>query len=170
MKWYTGIGSRKTPFAVLQAMTAVANKLEEYGFILRSGGARGADKAFENGTGNSQIFHTDGTDGIPYHAGVWSDAMDIAFNFHPAWHRCNDYVKKLHTRNVFQVLGAELDDPSKFVICWTPDGAQFTGETSRETGGTGMAIRIANHFGVPVFNLADSSTTARIERWYQLEE
>lgn len=42
---------------------------------------------------------------------------------------------------------------SRFVICWTPDGATEADHTGRETGGTGQAIRIANIMGIPVYNL-----------------
>ena len=84
---------------------------------------------------------------------------------HPAWQACSDYAKALHTRNVFQVLGSTLDNPSRFVLCWTPDGAEYGHETSRETGGTGTAIRIADLFGIPVFNVARPDTAERIDRW-----
>ena len=53
-------------------------------------------------------------------------------------------------RNYRQVRG--LDEPdSEFVICWTHDGT--------DVGGTGQAIRIANHYGIPVFNMFDKNAT-----------
>ena len=55
---YAGIGSRKTPIKILKEMTKIANFLNKKGYILRSGGAIGADKAFENGSGNKkEIFY-----------------------------------------------------------------------------------------------------------------
>jgi hypothetical protein len=54
---YAGIGSRQTPDHVLAAITAVAKVLAERGYILRSGGAEGADTAFEKGAGKAtEIF------------------------------------------------------------------------------------------------------------------
>lgn len=47
--FYTGIGNRDTPYEYLEKMTALAFLLEKEGYILRSGGAEGADTAFENG-------------------------------------------------------------------------------------------------------------------------
>ena len=44
---YAGIGSRETPIEVQKAMYRVAKYLEGKGFTLYSGGANGADKAFE---------------------------------------------------------------------------------------------------------------------------
>ena len=46
---YAGIGSRKTPPEILEAMTRIAAELERRDWILRSGGADGADLAFESG-------------------------------------------------------------------------------------------------------------------------
>lgn len=56
------------------------------------------------------------------------------------------------SRNVYQVLGPNLDDPVEFIICWTKDG--------KASGGTGQAIRIANDYGVPVFNLKNVNASA----------
>ena len=47
--FYTGVGNRDTPHEYLEKMTALASLLEKEGCILRSGGAEGADTAFENG-------------------------------------------------------------------------------------------------------------------------
>lgn len=38
MKFYTGIGSRKTPESILNTMTEIAQYFENNNFILRSGG------------------------------------------------------------------------------------------------------------------------------------
>lgn len=46
---YTGIGSRKTPADVLELMKDIGEFMAVRGHTLRSGGADGADKAFEEG-------------------------------------------------------------------------------------------------------------------------
>jgi predicted Rossmann fold nucleotide-binding protein DprA/Smf involved in DNA uptake len=43
---YAGIGSRETPKEVLKSMTNYAKELSATGWVLRSGGADGADTAF----------------------------------------------------------------------------------------------------------------------------
>ena len=35
--------------------------------------------------------------------------------------------------------------PSNFVVCYTPDG--------KASGGTGQAIRIAEYYNIPIYNL-----------------
>jgi len=140
---YTGIGSRKTPLDILYQMTDIADHLSKCGWILRSGGATGADTAFEEGSSKKQIFLP--TDPIP------DVAFEIAAKYHPTWGGLKPYVKKLHARNAQQILGENLDCETKFVVCYTPDGAEKT--TTVKTGGTGQAIRIANGYNIPVYNL-----------------
>lgn len=156
MKYYTGVGSRKTPPEILGLFNRLAKKLDSAGFCLRSGGAVGADSAFESGASNKQIF---------YASMATPESMAIAAKFHPAWERCGDYARKLHGRNSFQVLGPDLKTPSSFLVCWTPDGCIDHRSRTIKTGGTGTAISIASHYNIPVFNLANKSHLDRILKY-----
>ena len=51
MKYYTGMGSRRTPPNILAMMTHLARAFAHHGYTLRSGGAQGADSAFALGAG-----------------------------------------------------------------------------------------------------------------------
>lgn len=157
--YYAGIGSRETPAAICAEMTQIARWLFARGYTLRSGAADGADKAFEAGAGELKEiflpwfgFNGSASTLVPSTRG---QAADIARVFHPAWGRCSDAAKKLHIRNVHQVLGGDLRTRSAFVVCWTKDGGP--------TGGTGQALRIADHFLVPVFNLHDTTARYRLQ-------
>ena len=149
VKYYAGIGSRKTPDDILEMMTKIAEGLSR-NYVLRSGGASGADTAFEKGAGDKKVsyipwsgFNESKEKYIP----VSSAAMRLAGEFHPGWMYLSYPVKKLHARNCYQVLGENLATPVDFVICWTPGG--------QEKGGTAQAIRIAKANGIKVFNLAN---------------
>lgn len=159
--YYAGIGSQSTPDDICDLMLGIAQELAGLGFVLRSGHADGADKAFEQGAGKlAQIFlpwpkfngsGTDGYDSTTHYAFLPNPtATAIAAQAHPNWKACNEGVRKLHTRNVYQVLGPGLGivnakTASRFIVCWTKDG--------KASGGTGQAIRIAEACGIPVFNL-----------------
>lgn len=157
---YTGIGSRKTPAGVIQLMQGTAGWLAARGFVLRSGGADGADMAFEIGAGDGpkEIYLPwrgfNGNRSPLFNLTNGAAAAEIAATIHPAWPRLKPSVQGLHTRNVYQVLGQDLADPAQFVVCWTPDGAQTEQERSADTGGTGTVIALAIRRGVPVINLA----------------
>lgn len=159
MKFYAGIGSRSTPTDILNIFTKTAKWLDGRNYVLRSGGAKGADSAFEYGAINKQIFYAnDATD----------RALEIASNFHPAWNKCSDYIKKLHGRNTFQILGRDLKTPVDFVICWTPDGCESHEDRSIKTGGTGTAISIASYYNIPVFNFANPDSIDRLREILKL--
>jgi hypothetical protein len=140
-EYYAGVGSRETPSFVLSLMRDIGAYFAREGWVLRSGAAKGADRAFESGcdreSGVKEIYTADSD--IP------PQAFDIAKKIHPAWNRCSPYAKKLHARNCMQVLGPDLLTPVKMVICWTKDGGY--------TGGTATAMRLADANNIPVFNL-----------------
>ena len=159
---YTGIGARLTPATVLKRMFDIAVILGRKGYTLRSGGADGADSEFENGAmsvgGNMEIY-------LPWpgfnnhnHPMCYTDIPREAFlmaeRFHPAWHNLSNAVRKLMARNVLQIFGEDMVTQTDFVICWTPDGLA--------SGGTGQAIRIAEAYGIPVYNLMNGGLPPEI--------
>lgn len=168
---YAGIGSRETPDDVLDVMFRIGRTLARNGFTLRSGGADGADTAFEQGAVSTQ--HSGATAGteiflpwkgfnkrnfgiVPFENMLEAEAYNIAAKFHPAWDKCSVSVQKMHMRNVAQVLGADLKSPSKFIVCWTING--------QGGGGTGQALRIAKAWGVPIFDLGLPDRTDTLDK------
>lgn len=162
---YAGIGSRETPESILNIMTALAHKLEKDGWWLNSGGARGADTAFAMGVVKSKTIYVpwDGYNGLPLEYPISSRALDLASKHHPAWMHLNDAAKYLMARNCYQIFSDTLDDPVKFVICWTPDGCYHDSTRTKATGGTGLAISLASLNNIPVFNLFNAEHLKRIE-------
>lgn len=154
---YAGIGSRETPLDVRRLMTRLATKLSTLGLVCRTGGAEGADEAFELGAGHRVELYlpAPGFRGraVCRLSRASSKAFEIAKAHHPKW-PASPWSRRLLARNTHQILGPFCDEPSLFVLCWTPDGAERGDETSVLTGGTGQAIRVASAFGVPVLNLA----------------
>lgn len=164
----------------MDLMAAIGEALARRGWTLRSGAAEGADTAFEvgaaRGGGRIELY-------LPwpgFHIArlkwakeiCWADelrpalvrprialpeptelAIRIAAKTHPWWATMNPRHRPIHARNVHQCLGADCATPSRFVLCWTPDGA--VEETSSKTGGTGQAIRVAHRsmHDIPIHNL-----------------
>lgn len=166
---YAGIGSRSTPVEILDTIEQLARRLRERGYTLRSGHAPGADQAFERGAGTAAEVYlpwptfentvpcaSQYTQPRPSPA-----AVQMAASHHPAWERLAGGARALHARNCHQILGADLNNPVHFVVCWTPDGA--TTQPTRETGGTGQALRIAAAHSIRVFNLALPDHHTRIK-------
>lgn len=155
---YAGIGSRETPPEILSFMKMMGSILGTKGYILRTGGAPGADTAFLEGAvfggGEYELFipwrgfnnhHSNGTV-----CGDDPQLQSIAAKFHPAWASLSRGPRALHARNVAQVLGRNTKDHSSFVLCWTKGGLG--------QGGTGQAIRIAKGHNIPVLDLGKPET------------
>lgn len=157
---YAGIGSRSTPEDTKDKMTKIAKSLSKEGYALYSGGATGADTAFEQGAGNKlifypndkdyRVFYTDGVKNYDYDSALWKQAEEKVKEIHPNPSALGKGAWKFHTRNIFQVLGSDLQNPVDFVVCWTPDGE----EDGKKAGGTRTAIKLARKEGIPVCNLA----------------
>lgn len=177
-RWYTGIGSRETPRDMLDLMTQIARRLAADGWGLRSGGAPGADDAFERGAGQGRReiwlpwdgFNSRKVDGRSYRLTsrlpMAQRAEQLAEAHHPAWPRLSQAARRLMTRNATQVLGEDLATPSRFVICWAPSPRiDEQGRVVDVKGGTGLAVRLAATHGVPVFHLGVAEHRDRIERF-----
>ena len=165
MRYYAGVGSRQTPEGVTELMTRIATRLESFGYTLRSGGTHGADEAFAQGCTSKEVYVPwDGYNGLPLLYPIPEAAYVIAKQWHPAWNHLSGAVKKLMARNVQQILGPKLDDPSDFVICWTPDSCISHAKRGPRTGGTGQAISIACAHQIPVYNLARNDHRYQFQR------
>lgn len=152
MKYYAGIGARATPEDVLERMTKLARILEARGYTLRSGGAEGADKAFEkpikDRVHRKEIFLA--SDSLP----LWTNVFTDMFHANPK--ALKEYPRKLMNRNALQILGRDGNTPVDFVVCWTKDG--------KASGGTGHALRIAKYFDIDVYNLYSEADIDRLKQ------
>jgi hypothetical protein len=143
-------------------MTMIASTLEGLGYILRSGGADGADSAFEAGVkdpekkeiylpwrnfnGNPSLHYIHDDEYFGKVPDIFLDAAKkLAEKYHPAWSKLKHSVKRMMIRNIWQVAGIDLYVESDFVVCWTKYGSP--------NGGTGQAIRYAMDRGIKVYNL-----------------
>lgn len=148
--FYAGIGSRETPRDIMELMESLARVLASKGAVLRSGGADGADTAFETGAANGEkeiylpwpLFNGNVS---PFYS-YTKRHYDVAAKHHPNWQNLTASTRKMMARNTAQIFGLDFLVPSAAVICWT-HGAAFI-------GGTSQAMRIAVSESIPIINLA----------------
>lgn len=177
MIYYTGVGSRETPDDILTVMQDLAFKLARRGYVLRSGGADGADTYFEWGAlladadmeiylpwsgFNNHVHNPNKGYFLPdlYEGGK---AFKIASEIHPAWDKLTQGAKRLHSRNVYQVLGHDLETPSNFLVCY----AKPVGDSV--SGGTRTAFELAKKLNVPVVNLYHEIDLDRVKLYLEDE-
>lgn len=156
-KSYAGIGSRDTPDDILELMYEISKYLDKHGWTLNSGGARGADTAFEAGSSKSQIFLPYNgfnnhyiEDNVKYIVPDLKASDSFVEDYHPYGYKLTGRTRQLISRNTYQVLGKDLKTPVQFIVCWTPFG--------HGGGGTGQALRIAPDYGVKIFDLGNTFT------------
>lgn len=162
---YAGIGSRFAPGSIINLIGEIAAFLADHGLTLRSGGAPGADAAFERGcdqrNGKKDIFlpwQGFNKNPSPLHDPP-EKALEIAALVHPSWRAVKPRYRAFHARNVQQVYGLNLDAPSNFVLFWAEE------ENGRVRGGTATAVHLAREMEIPTFNLWDHSTR---NQWKQI--
>ena len=172
---YAGVGSRRTPPEILAAMADIAQTLGDAGTALSTGGADGADKAFETGalrTDAPITVHTPWPGYNGYRPGRDPEKdldvvhpkstetlqgrayAELAREHHPYWNRCGRGARALFVRNV-SILAGALDGeggtlPVRAVIAYTPNGLPV----GREAAGTGHTLRTAASLHVPCVNLS----------------
>lgn len=150
----------------------VAKTCAELGHILRSGGAAGADyiaelayfdainattadpdqveiyvpwKNFQATRGiNNPLHHLHV---IPSDPVLVQRANEMVYNTHPNPRALSQGALKLHSRNMNQVFGLDLNTPIDLCICWTEHGIK--------SGGTASAITLCERNNIPVFNLGE---------------
>lgn len=153
MKYITIVGSRNTPKEICKELTQIAKEFAQEGWVIRSGGANGADLAGELGIdlvqGKKEIylpwkkFNGNSSTLIAPEFENWNEALEILSSVYSL--SAPKSVIKLHGRNVYQVLGRDLKTPSDILICFTEEG--------KIVGGTATAINLAIKNNIPVFNI-----------------
>jgi hypothetical protein len=189
---YSGLGSRETPEDILALFERLGKRLAWQGWTLRSGGAPGADQAFERGAWAArQAFERHpalrgdrSEPPVPEIYLPWAsferatrgqlaparltcpakEAYALSAPFHPVWEKLTQGAQSLHARNLHQVLGANLAAPvrSRFLVCWTKNG--------KGRGGTGQALRMASEYDVEVVDAGAPEGLARIEAFFEPAE
>ncbi len=153
MMIFAGIGSRNCPKDVCETMSKISKFFFEREYILRSGGADGADKAFEKSVPYDeykQIFRPENTT---------PEAIEFASRFHPNWKAVLKIpgAKELHGRNAQILLGKNLDSPVDFVVAWTKDG--------KPSGGTALGLIIAEKHNIPIYNIFNEEDMTKLREF-----
>ncbi|UKS72190.1 DprA-like DNA recombination-mediator protein [Klebsiella phage KpLz-2_45] len=172
--YVTTIGSTDLGQAHFSFCKELGFFLCEQGFSIRSGKAPGADQAFQSGFENSlsaadyirdpqiflpwktferdNVFVSDRYDRYDYSPESIAKAEAIISTVHPVWDRLTDGQKRFHIRNVFQILGEDVESPSAFLIACAPEDSE-----GLPKGGTRSAFKIARDRDIPCINIYDLS-------------
>lgn len=173
VKYYTGIGSRDISPDTYQLLVDIGERMAEKGYVLRSGGAQGADQAFQEGAckvdpDKTEIWLPDST----FENKRLQDAKFLGSNYTvpdnstreaaEEWLIDSGVVKnirsknlksrKLLCRNVYQVVGGTC--PILMPRKWLSSVVIYaTNEEEIYKKGTRVGVWTGRHFGVPTYNV-----------------
>lgn len=170
-RWYTGVGSRHAPAEIIRRSVALAIALQKLGLSLRTGDAIGCDTAFAVGSGGRVIRTSAGLIERETLTGtqvqIFKPTATIGWTV-PALRACLDYSedfmrrpeshRQLLLRNMRQVLGPKGNDPTNFLVYWSPaPHCVCIDRAKSDGGGTRYAVRRAHLSAVPCFHLSEKT-------------
>jgi ribonuclease HI/ABC-type multidrug transport system fused ATPase/permease subunit len=163
-KKYAGIGDINIPDNIQKLIILLAEELANQGYVLRTGGAKGADTAFMEGCdkahGKKEVFY-------PMDKHVNENTVAEAKSIHPKWESCLNPEKKrqedarakekgykiskypfavrAHCRNMKIINGDQLNNKVEFTIAYQ--------DVNQTAGGTWQGIHYSEKLGIKVYNL-----------------
>lgn len=168
---YTAAASRQTPEELIPVMEGLAEQLAKMKWNMRSGYREGMDTHFTigaaMGNGAKELYipwqsfntgmHKRNDVRVCHCLDKHLEAIDIASRFYPNWKTVGDAVQMYLVRNVFMLTGEKINEPSDMLVCWSlPQGSLTV---------TSEVVRMAEYLGIPVFNLIDPETDAKLEQF-----
>lgn len=163
---YAGIGARTTPREVLQYMTEQATLLEKANCLLRTGDAKGADRAFCDGATHKSVYAPEQPI-LDWAREKVAEVCDSDYNTY------KPVARNLLARSMYQLFGdgntPDACYPSKFVLYWSQPSSEYNSSQQDNyfncTNGTRYAVRAAVKAGIPTFNLYNQK-----ELWEQYRD
>ena len=150
---YAGFGSWNTPAHIVVVIESLGRALAEAGWTLRTGGAAGAESAFERGC--------DAVGGRKELVGRPADIESASAQFWPEtllpWAQLSANTRALLAQSACQILGPDLDAPAKFLAYWkSTDGRSFEID---------HALQIAAAHAVPCVRIEHPINLSRLVDW-----
>lgn len=175
---YTGMGSSGGSLAAVDRARRLGARMAELGWVLRTGGCPGVDRAFTAGAsqqgGASEIYLP--WKGYGGHVGLvcgpdeYQRAMQIAQKAVDNWSTLTEGQRLLKACIVLELLGSNLRMPSRVLVCWSPDGCESAAATTRRTGDAALAIHVAEQSRIPVVNIARTDALLSLKRIVEVEK
>ncbi len=180
--YFAFVGSREGHYEDdLKVIKEAGRLIADAGFGISSGDAIGTDRIFHEGCMESSNYHNlnhriyvvDFNGNRGNRADFYGhfidasklemrdEAIKVAQSVVPHFNYIKPYAQDLQTRNVYQVLGSDLQTPVKALIYWAPPKGNLDDEVVK--GGTNTALQVAKLHNIPYrLNLAIGSAEENI--------
>ena len=164
-------GTDGVPDDVLDKMLSISKVLMKSGFMLRF---NGETEGFNTKILDIDIarvetylpwktFNKDNISLTPKMVRPNEDAYHTAAYYHKKFKELPNSARAILARDVHVLLGENVKNPIKLLLCYSSDGAESIKEINfKVTGYIGFSIMICDAMGIPVFNLGKKDAVSRL--------
>jgi len=161
-------GESGIPETVKDDLVMLTKALMDKGIVMRYNGDN--DAVYEKMLGGDlskvemylpwKKFNTDFT---PKMAKPNDEAFHYAAYYHKGYAKLPGVVRTFLARDMHLLLGEGCNNPSKFLLCYSDDGAECIKDIKFEkTGKLSYCISVCDLLDIPVFNLGNDNAKARL--------
>lgn len=163
-KPYAVVGNREFPTDLMPKLTSIVKKLDSLGYTARTGSMKGLDICVEELTSNVelQLPWKNFNDKESKNTFSSPEILALAKSFQPGFDELSLPIKGFLAKNVRVLLGSKGISRAIFLLCHSEDGVDSARHVSSRTASVGHAIKIADKFNIPVFNLKNPNVEEQL--------
>ena len=96
------------------------------------------------------------------------ESMDLAKKVYPTWEKQKEYMLKIYSKNIRMIAGQNIRSPSRFVLCWSPDGIETSAARTNNSDGIEFYLKVSEVYKLKAYNLAAENALGRLSEEQQL--
>lgn len=168
---YAALGNKDAEQSILDSFKRIVTKLEENGYIARTGGMEGIEELVERTAANHELY-------LPWKSFASKESkftynnplvQGIAKKFHPSWDNLKPPLQAFLSKGVRVLCGQNCNSLALFLLCWSKDGVDNVKDKTYESANVGHAVAVAAAHHIPVFNLGKPGTEERLYQFLGIQ-
>ena len=163
-KPYAVVGNKEFPTDLIPKLTSIVKKLDSLGYTARTGSMKGLDVCVEELTTNVELQLPWKNFNNKESKNTYSspEILAIAKSLQPGFDELALPIKGFLAKNVRVLLGGKGISRAIFLLCHSEDGADSARQVTSRTASVGHAIKVADKFNIPVFNLKNDNVEEQL--------
>ncbi len=163
-KPYAVVGNKEFPTDLIPKLTSIVKKLDSLGYTARTGSMKGLDVCVEEITTNVELQLPWKNFNNKESKNTYSspEILAIAKSLQPGFDELALPIKGFLAKNVRVLLGGKGISRAIFLLCHSEDGADSARQVTSRTASVGHAIKVADKFNIPVFNLKNDNVEEQL--------
>ena len=163
-KPYAVVGNKEFPSDLIPKLTSIVKKLDSLGYTARTGSMKGLDVEVETITTNVELQLPWKNFNNKESKNTFSspEILALAKSFQPGFEELALPIKGFLAKNVRVLLGSKGISRAIFLLCHSEDGVDTARQVTSRTASVGHAIKVADKFNIPVFNLKNPNVEEQL--------